>query len=168
MAAGSTYTPIATTTLGTATSSVTFSSISSSYTDIILVANLIQASTPQRWLSVRLNGDTASNYSYTNLEGGGTSATSYRESSQTRGAILFNAPSTSVWGQVITSFNNYSNTTTYKTWLSKGGNAGGAAEAMVGLWRSTAAINTILLTLEGSGQNFAVGSNFTLYGIAAA
>lgn len=168
MAAGSTYTPIATNTLSSATSSITFSSIPSTYTDLVLVTNLLQASTPQRWLSYRLNGDTGTNYSYTNLQGNGSSTTSYKESSQTRGIILFNTPSTTAWGNSITSFNNYSNTTTYKTSISKGGNTANSAETTITLWRSTAAINTILLTLEGSGQNFEVGSSFTLYGIAAA
>ena len=37
MAAGSTYTPIATTTLGSAQADVTFSSISGSYTDLVLI-----------------------------------------------------------------------------------------------------------------------------------
>jgi hypothetical protein len=167
MAAGSTYTPIATTTLGSATSSVTFSSISGSYTDIILVINAKQTATPNRWTTIRLNSDTGSNYSYTSLEGDGSSAGSYRESNQTRGAISFKT-STANWGQNTVHFQNYSNSTTYKSWLSRGGAADTGVVAIAGLWRSTSAITTILITLEGSGQNFDTGSMFTLYGIQAA
>jgi len=167
MPAGSTYTPIATTTLGSATSSVTFSSISGSYTDIILVINAKQTATPNRWTTIRLNSDTGSNYSYTSLEGNGSAASSYRESNQTRGAINFKT-STANWGQNTVHFQNYSNTTTFKTWVSRGDAADTGPVAIVGLYRSTSAITTILITLEGSGQNFDTGSTFTLYGIQAA
>lgn len=168
MAAGVTYEPIATTVLGTATSSVTFSSISGSYTDLVLIVNAKQASTPGRWLTCRLNSDTGSNYCYVNLEGGGTSATSYKEISQTRGALIFNGTNATNFGSVVVNFTNYSNTTTFKNWLTKGGTANAAVEGVYGVWKSTAAINSILITLEGSGQNFEVGSSFTIYGIAAA
>jgi hypothetical protein len=168
MAAGSTYTPIATTTLGSAASSYTFSSIPSTYTDLVLIQNSIQTGTPARWTTIRLNGDTATNYSYTSLEGNGSTAGSYRESSQTRGAVSFAASSSTAWGQVIMNFQNYSNTTTYKTVISRGANAAQGTDSLVTLWRSTTAINTILITLEGSAQQFATGSTFTLYGIAAA
>ena len=62
MAAGSTYTPIATTTLGSAASSVTFSSISGSYTDLILITNPSSATTDQS-IYVQFNADTGTNYS---------------------------------------------------------------------------------------------------------
>jgi hypothetical protein len=130
--------------------------------------NSIQSGTPARWVTIRLNGDSGSNYSYTSLEGDGSSAGSYRESSQTRGAISFKASSSTNLGQVISNFQNYSNATTYKTIISRGANAGQGTDSLVTLWSSTAAINTILITLEGSAQNFATGSTFTLYGIAAA
>jgi hypothetical protein len=61
---------------------------------------------------------------------------------------------------------NYSNTTTYKTLLGRGNTSASRIQATVGLWRSTSAINRIDLNIQG--DNFAVGSTFTLYGIAAA
>ena len=59
-----TYEPIATTTLGSATASVTFSSLGS-YTDIVLVCSVQSASSGDARINIRFNGDTASNYSGT-------------------------------------------------------------------------------------------------------
>lgn len=166
MAAGRTYTPIATTTLTSAQASVTFSSISGSYTDLVLVCNHAGVSSLNS-LYTTLNGDTASNYSYTFLSGNGTSAISGRgsvtslpfgNSSLTNGATIS-----------IINFMNYSNTTTYKTVIGRNGVADGSqpnTTATVGLWRNTNAINSILISYYN--VNFTAGSTFTLYGIAAA
>jgi hypothetical protein len=160
MAAGSTYTPIATTTLGSAQTTVTFNSIASTYTDLIVVFSGIGTTTD--FFSIRLNGDTASNYSLTDLYGTGSTANSARQSNQTK--ISRNE----CVGQsnAIININNYANTTTYKTTLTRSNSASDAAFAVVGLWRSTAAINSVSLIHDGS--SFASGSTFTLYGIAAA
>ena len=79
MAAGSTYTPIATQTLSSGQSSITFSSISSAYTDLVLIAAIKGTSTIYRQLTV--NGDNGSNYSMTDLFGDGSSAGSGRQTS---------------------------------------------------------------------------------------
>jgi len=69
---------------------------------------------------------------------------------------------------IYVDFMNYSNTTTYKTWLAREGNGtNGYVSALVGLWRNTNAITQIKVLNTGSG-NFATGSTFTLYGIKAA
>jgi hypothetical protein len=60
-------------------------------------------------------------------------------------------------------FQNYSNATTYKSILMRVGKATNGTDAMVGLWRSTSAINTIKLM----GSNALYGT-LTLYGIKAA
>ena len=62
-----TYEPIATNTLGSAASSVTFSSIPSTYTDLIVVMNYAN-STGLADVFFRFNGDTGSNYSDTILK----------------------------------------------------------------------------------------------------
>jgi hypothetical protein len=165
MAAGSTYTPIATFTLGSASQSVTFSSIPSTYTDLRLImwttlgSELVQA---------RFNSDTASNYSCTNLYGDGTTATSNRRSSQTTARLGVEGNNTTSTGIVTVDFLNYSNSTTYKTFLSRAAYPSQESNARVGLWRSTAAINTILISPFNVSWNFSAGNTFTLYGIAAA
>jgi hypothetical protein len=65
---------------------------------------------------------------------------------------------------------NYSNATTFKTVLSRGNRASAETAADVNLYRSTSALTRIDLAMGGSfpTNNFATGSTFTLYGIAAA
>lgn len=168
MAAGSTYTPIATTTLtGTATS-YTFSSISSSYTDLILIFNGSLSSGSTDYFCLQFNGDTGSNYSYTGLYGTGSAAGSLRGTSTAYNytGLYFESGSYQNTNQIV-NIQNYSNTTTYKTTLARGNNAGLQLGAYAGLWRNTAAINAVkCYTL--SGASFAIGSTFTLYGIASA
>jgi hypothetical protein len=166
MAAGSTYTPIATTTLGSTAASYTFSSIPSTYTDLILVVRAALNAAGD--IYVQFNGDTATNYSITTLYGTGSAAGSTRFSSQTQALIAYYGNLTSTLGNTnqIMQVQNYANSTTYKTFLSRGNNAGSGLDANVGLWRSTSAINSI--KLNNSASTFSVGSTFTLYGIAAA
>lgn len=161
-----TYTPIATYTTTGSEYNFTFSSIPSTYTDLILV--LSGSLTSPVSMYIRLNGDSATNYSLTVLEGSGTTASSSRFSNR---AQLDTATGLSdVSSNKIFTFMNYSNTTTYKTILSRfnapsGSNTG--VGAAVGLWRSTAAINTIFC-YNGSNQLYNAGGVITLYGIKAA
>ena len=160
----STYTPIATTTLGSAQSSVTFSSISG-YTDIYLVINA-NNTTNGSSCKYQLNGDTGSNYSTTWLEGNGSAASSGRASNDTAGFLYYNGnASVYNWSTVNAHFQNYSNATTYKSVLARYGNQAQTG-SYVSLWRSTAAVTSI--TLNAITQNFQTGSTFTLYGILAA
>jgi hypothetical protein len=165
LAAGNTYTQIASTTLGSAASSVTFSSIAATYTDLVLVINAKTAASATCW--VTLNSDSGSNYSDTILEGDGSTAVSARQSNQTRGYTTYNSGpvSTNFSFNQIVNFMNYSNTTTYKTFLSRANEASRATETMVTMWRSTSAITSIVYE---SSSTFAAGSTFNLYGITAA
>jgi len=167
MAAGSTYTPIATTTLGSDTATYTFSSIPSSYTDLVLIMSARTVISDSA-IYCQLNGDTGTNYSNTQLLGNGSVANSSRQSSVNQMRIgNYISSASNTYGVVIANFQNYSNSTTNKTVISRAGAAGGGLVAEVSLWRSTAAINSILLG-EESGGNFRSGSTFTLYGISAA
>ena len=161
MAAGSTYTPIATTTLGSNQSSVTFSTISGSYTDLVLVFNGTITTGDDTW-GLQFNSDTGSNYSSTALYGDGSSAGSNRTSSQTKANSSYSGTSNST---TIIQLQNYANSTTYKTGLVRN-NGGGFVSARVVLWRSTSAITSIVAS--PNTYQFATGSTFTLYGIAAA
>jgi hypothetical protein len=163
MAAGNTYVPIATTTLGSASSSVTLSSIPATYTDIVIVCNG-QTTSGTFDTKLQVNSDTGTNYSSTRLEGSGSAASSNRTTSATSGTSW----NTSLGNQTaIIYLNNYSNTTTYKTLLARGGNPAGYLSADVTLWRSTAAINSVTIFLSGAGT-FSTGYTFSVYGIAAA
>jgi len=164
MPAGSTYTPIATTTLGSAQSSVTFSSLGS-YTDLKLIMDVLGSGTG--YVSLRFNSDTGTNYSLTRVGGNGSTASSNRATSQTSLDLSWSAAYTSS-GRLLETVDimNYGNSTTYKTLLSRAGKADNAVDAIVGLWRSTSAVTSI--TLLAQSANFASTSTFTLYGIASA
>jgi hypothetical protein len=162
--ATNTYVALDKITVGTATSSVTFTSIPQSYTDLVLVASTIM--TAADYVSIQVgNGsvDTGSNYSQTGIYGNGTTATSNRGSNQTTADVGY--ASTSVCNHIV-HFQNYSNTSTNKTFLSRSNNTSIQTTAGVNLWRSTSAINTIKVLTYG-GQTYAAGTTFSLYGIAA-
>ena len=163
-----TYVALATQTLGTATSSVTFNSISSSYTDLVLITSAKNNTGAQYRLQLSFNGDRSTSvYSVTKLTGNGSTAVSSRVSNATYGAILIGTIGSTNFDNVITHIMNYSNTTTNKTVLSRGNETAAEVNAEAGLWRSTAAITSLTLDLEG-GINFVAGSTFSLYGIANA
>jgi len=159
-----TYEPIATTTLGSAQSSYTFTSIPATYTDLIIIANTKNTANNGDEVGIQFNSDTGTNYSRTRLFGNGASASSGRNSNTNKGALQIN--STSDFTPLIAHVQNYANSTTYKTVISRG-NAAGYVSAYVSLWRNTAAITSITL-LPDSGTTFTSGCSFTLYGIKAA
>lgn len=158
-----TYTLIASTTLNSTTSSVTFSSIPQTYTDLVIISTPIGSADAQ--VRIRFNNDTATNYSVTILSGNGTAAESARDSNVTSITTDYYFSVTTAGGINLINVNDYSNTTTYKTALTRSGNAAKASMANVGLWRSTAAINRI--DLIATSSTFASGSIFRIYGIEA-
>lgn len=163
-----TYEPIATNTLGSATSTITFSSIPATYTDlrIVIVATGDSASSGQ----IRFNGvSTGGTYSSTYMYGNGTSVLTSNRTARDGGIDFFE-------GSVSTTVPTFSTIdifsyagSTYKTCLITGSldqNGSGQAERIVGLWSSTAAITTV--ALRGNGMNWAAGTRATIYGIKAA
>ena len=161
-----TYEPIATTTLGSATNTVTFSSIPSTYTDLVLILNG-GGSNPANF-QTQVNGDTGSNYSTTTIYGTGSTAASgrYTNLNQMYNAGVVAAIPTTLSAMSIANFMNYSNTTTYKTVLSRYSDSSNETTTNVSLWRNTAAINTI--RIFSFSASYLVGTTFTLYGIKEA
>jgi hypothetical protein len=175
----STYEKIATNTLGSNQASITFSSISGAYTDLVLISFIrdTRAGTTYAFPQLRFNSDTGSNYSDTTVYGDGSSAASYRSTNQTGiqyGEAVGAAQAAGNYAPFVTNFQNYSNSTTYKTIFSRINNVAGSSGqllvgAQVALWRSTSAITSItILADQGASSNLATGSTFTLYGIKAA
>lgn len=162
MAAGTTYTPIATYTLGSNTT-VTFSSIPQTYTDLLLVTEA--TGTTNGAMDVRFNGDTGSNYSRTGFYGDGTSGSSYRNNNLPYGLISAGVSSSAI---SLTHILSYTNSSTYKTFLTRGNEATTHSGLAMYLWRNTSAITSISLTGDPIGSNIGAGSTLTLYGIAAA
>lgn len=174
MPAGATYEPIATTTLTGTQATIDFTSISGSYTDLVisLYAQNAAASTGTRTGLMKLNSDSGANYSYTTINGNGTAAASTRASSQSGGifyAELVRAGNgANMFGFARISLFNYAGSTN-KTILSESSadlNGSGFVNRIVGLWNSTSAITSI--SLIGGSEGFASGTRATLYGIKAA
>jgi hypothetical protein len=166
-----TYTPIATQTLTTSAASVTFSSIPGTYTDLVLIVSSrsLKAGTEDA-LFIQVNGDSSTLYSRTELynasSGRATGETAYKY----HGKVAGNTSGGATFATSNINFMNYANTATFKTLIARCGMADPAyteVKTSVGLYRSTNAISSMVLTTE-SATNFAPGSSFTLYGILKA
>lgn len=163
--ATNTYVAIRTTVVPTATPSVTLDLTGiTGYTDLRIVYNGTISATGMdiRW---RFNGDTGSNYSFTYLNGNGSTASSGRQSNTSYIASYATTGTSGAPGTILFDVMNYSNTTTYKTTLSRVSDAPVEVNAYVGLWRSTSAITSV--TIFPNANNITAGSTFTVYGIAA-
>jgi len=164
-----TYESIATQTLGSAAASVTFSSIPSTYTDLVIISSAKITSGSGIDMVMRFNSDSGTNYSATVLYGTGAAAGSTRLTNNTNMYCdYYGALDSAVHNICIINIQNYSNSTTYKTALIRSNNAntGLGLDAIVGLWRSTSAVNSVLLF--PSASTFTTGSTFSLYGIKSA
>jgi hypothetical protein len=157
-----TYDKIATYTVPSSASSYTFSVIPATYTDIALIVG--GTGSGDASIMMRFNGDTGSNYSTTFLYGTGSVAVSGRVANDSWIVAMGRINTTG--GASVINIQNYSNTTTNKTVIGRGSGGATLVIAAVGLWRSTAAINSITLSPESS-VTFATGTTFTLYGIKA-
>ena len=166
-----TYEKIATTTTGSGISTITFGSIASTYTDLRISITFTGASAGTQGFLI-FNGDSGSNYSFCRISGTGTSATT--GSGSDRNGIYYGdyvAVGTSTTIPELSTIDIFSYAgSTYKTILENSSadhNGSGGVNYQVGLWRNTAAITSITLTIYG-GTNFGSGSTATLYGIKAA
>jgi hypothetical protein len=159
-----TYEKIATYTVPSAQSTVTFSSIPATYTDLILMIG--GAATAAQGMALWYNNDTTlpGVYSRTYLYGDGTSAVSARASGggANHQILEIGTAISTVYAHIM----NYSNTTTFKTALSRGGSASNLTITGVGLWRNTSAINRLDIATVSGTMN--TGTVLTVYGIKAA
>jgi hypothetical protein len=159
-----TYDLISSTTLGSNSATVTFSSIAASWTDLKLVA-FINGS--NGYLNATFNSDSGSNYTYLELVGAGSSVLTNNSSAAS--SFVMNAVSSTT----IPTFStidvfSYAGPN-YKTVLaldSLDKNGSGQVRQKVCVWLSTSAITRLDLTCV-SGNIYA-GSVFSLYGIKAA
>lgn len=165
MASG-TYIPIATATLGSTAAEYTFSSIPQTYTDLVLVMNMVPNGSGSGTFIV--NGDTGTNYSYSALVGLETTGTgvSFRDQNITSGFWLSSGSALTDSNNLhldVLNFMNYSSTNKYKTIINRE-NPGqfGYVGLWTNMWRSTSAITSITMK---AATSFLTGTTFTLYGI---
>jgi hypothetical protein len=157
-----TYDLIETTTLASAASSVTFSSITQDYRDLVLVLNLLpDASFPNQRL--RLNGDSGSNYNRVTMSGNGSTAGSISQSGLN--AIFSIGPGSSVVVTNIFEIMDYSATDKHKTVLARTNRVDFEVTAAAHRWANTSAVTSVeTFATQGS---YPSGSTFSLYGIAS-
>ena len=168
-----TYTLISSNVLTGSAASVTFSSIPSTYTDLVLKVSARSTRVANsNNLDLRINADSSALYSYTYIYGSGSSAASSRSSADT-----------SVFVSTMNAANSTSNTFTsaeiyipsYTVSQNKPFGSFGAFEnnsatvneidANAHLYRSTSAITSLTLYSGLGSFNFDTGSSFYLYGI---
>jgi len=157
-----TYTPLANITLGSTATTVTFSSISGSYRDLVLVINGTFSSNSS--VKIQFNSDGANNYYGVRADGNGSStgSDSYNASGVSIQRAYFTAGTQSVWTVNIM---DYSATDKHKTVLTRPNNAGVLTGMEAHRWANTAAITT--MTVQSSVSTFAVGTTMALFGIAS-
>ena len=158
-----TYEPIATTTVDTATNAITFSSIPATYTDLKLV--LVLKSSVSQYATLRVNGNTGSNYSYTWMDADGASAASGRASSDSLIYLSQRLIPSGLNALFILDFLSYTGNTFKPIFINNNqdNNGSGYVGHQIAVWRSTSAINTINLI---SGVSiYDIGTTATLYGI---
>ena len=160
------YESIATTTLSSSSSTVTFSSIPSTYTHL-QVRILYQASANG---AIRFNSDsTYTNYRSHYLGGDGASAYSgtVQDPSYTGGLATTGIANTAnIFGASVIDILDYTNTNKYKTVRTFAGidkNGSGYIDFDSSFWMNTSAISSI--TIEALGTTYSQYSSFALYGI---
>lgn len=167
------YESIATTTVGAGgASTITFSSIPSTYTHLQVraLARTDRTPTAYDYPAMRFNSDTGSNYGIHYLEGDGSSVISGGSTSLSSiylSEITSAGATASIFGEFIVDILDYANTNKNKTTRLLGGydkNGGGLMIFRSGLWLNTAAISTITI-IPLTGPNFVQYSSFALYGV---
>jgi hypothetical protein len=149
--------------------SVTFTSIPSGYTDLVIIGSAQQVTLGED-LALQFNSDTGTNYSRTYLCGDGGTAHSGRSSNVNQIILDHHAtpPTGTSFSTAIINIMNYANTNTFKSVINRTGaidtNPGLGTVANVGLWRSTSAITSVKIFCT-NGSDLKTGSTFSLYGI---
>ena len=156
-----TYDLLNSTTLGTAAASLTFSGISGSYGDLVLVISGTVTSS-NITLAIRFNGDTGSNYFSVNMRGDGSAASSTSWSSISLG---YHGAFDTNQGLSIINIMDYAATNKHKTILSRTGSSSFDVRAHAVRWADTSAITSITLLTDGA-PIYDTGTTFQLFGVA--
>jgi len=161
-----TYEILSTTTLNSNSTTVSFTSINQTYTDLVISCNFANTSSVDMLL--RFNSDTSTNYSYMSFAGNGSGRPAVR--GYNTNAIVLD-PAALGFGTSqstgIINVMNYASTSIFKTTVNRFSGPGVTTGISIGTWRSTSAISTIDITAS-TATTIIAGSTFTLYGIKAA
>jgi hypothetical protein len=164
-----TYTPLATVTLGSAVSSVSFSAIPASYRDLILVHSAkhsFAGAVSVRDNGIRFNSDSGSNYPRVTMWSG---SGAYSETATETDIALLYGMASAPYQAGIVQIMDYSATDKHKTVLYRTGSGSDSnygVYAQASRWANTAAITSLSITPNPS-YTILAGSTFSLYGVIA-
>jgi hypothetical protein len=163
----STYTLISSNVLSSSAASVTFSSIPSTYTDLVVKASTRNSSGGTCVIATTFNGQ-SSGYSVTRLRGDGTSASSGRTSSATYLYFsltdsTFTSNTFSNWEMYLPNYLSSTSKAVSNFSVSENNATASYIDTNAGLSNITSAVTSV--TLTASGDTFVSGSSFYLYGI---
>lgn len=156
------YIPLATVTLASSASSVTFSNIPATYRDLVLLHSS-QNSTQAANTWFRYNGDTGSNYNgvVMSSQGGNITSSSYSNN----GVGFVGSTENGAIGNLTVNIFDYAQTDKHKTAVSRNSVSPNNVSSRVLRWASTSAITSI--NIQTDGGTWAAGATFSLYGIVA-
>jgi len=161
------YTPLATVTLDSSTSAITFSSIPATYRDLALVVN--GSLNGLAGMRARINGDTGNNYALHGLNGTGSSVISFAGTSTSSILLMSNTGSSATANafgagvaDILDAFSTSKNTTV-RTF---GGGPDGGNELGIasGVFLNTASITSLTL-FSGTSSNLVAVTRVSLYGL---
>ena len=161
-----TYTLLDSSVLTSEVATVTFSSIPSTYRDLVVIA-VCSPTVYAGDFAIKFNGDTGTNYNWVFMNGS-ASVTSGAQSGVSRLKLQGQSdPQADDVNFVKIDILDYAQTDKHKSLLSRFNSTdGGAVVATAGRWASTSAINSLTFYMQ-DGDNFNIGGTFYLYGIEA-
>jgi hypothetical protein len=173
LAAGGDFESIATVTVGSGgAANIEFTSIPSTYQhlQIRMIHKDSRSGVNENNGSLRINGDTGSNYAYHRLYGDGSSAAADGGGTQNKISAIggIGQATATVFGAAVIDILDYASTTKNKTVRSFTGvdrNGGGYVLLDSGVWLSTSAVTSLTLYSDGSGVTWAQHSTAALYGV---
>jgi hypothetical protein len=162
-----TYDLISTTSIGTAASTVTISSIPSTYRDLVFVVDGLTTGVGPYNVGITTNLNTG-NYFYVYVNGNGSTTASSgpgdnRIQVPGRGSYWSNGYRTYVVGNIF----DYTQSNKHKPFIIRTGTGTQVTELLAAREPSTGTISSISFAIGGAASTFAVGSVFTIYGIVA-
>lgn len=161
-------------TLGVDTANFDVSSGLTGYTHLMIIYSLRSdsAGTDADDVALQFNGDTGANYSYFGIDVSPPSTVGVHSATGQTRIVPFTCTaataSSGVFGSAETKVVDYSNTTTQKTAISSGGNAGVSTlrfKTAQGRWTSTSAITRVTVK-PINGTVWKAGSRLTIYGMS--
>ena len=163
-----TYDLIGSTTLGTAATNISFTSIPNSYKDLIVIFDTTKATAGADSLNFRLNNDSSSIYNGVIMEANGSLTNARLYSNSGDGVMNWNYSivNSTTRGLAILQLMDYSATDKHKTILARSGSSSTAIAAAAVRYATTSAISSIQF-FTGGGSTLAIGTSIYIYGIVS-